>query len=341
MALPRVRDSDRFVLGSSPTRTEPTSNNSATAAIPSASSGPPPTPLPSVTIEEEPVNGLELPPGRVNQSLFLESLGTLNLGGSSDPFHPTRRANFHPGTRVIIDLGTPTPTGASRGRSGQGPLLKGLRAHGYWPIRLCFEEHLQAMVQTKSVQLALRGTVGTNGRLRRVLPVREMDLPPSMVRCMVESLTGLDTRTRPRRALTVSFTVKASRGDVVLPQPPPSEALPTKLDLEPFRAGLRPLIVDCFARGRQRDPALFGRLVVELGWNDDEQKLLANEVESQFSDPQTTTCVLDVFRTLRFEDTGPFSVRLGYRLLPPRADPMPASPPPHPQSEDSTPELTP
>lgn len=293
------------------------------AADPSSPLGTPPPPV----IETEPTSvegGLRRPPGKVNQSVFDEELARWNVGGCSDPAHPSNRARYHVGTRVQIDvvgkarqgrkLAQPTPRAETR-------LLAQLRSLGYWRVRLCFEDRSDDRADREGGTASFRARVGRSGRLLGLRPVKTGTLDRKVVECIREAFTNLQVSSARRSPLAVELAVGVWKGDAPLPTLSglPAITLPPS-QLAPIRTVLsadQPAIHRCLALGQQRDSRLWGRLMIRLEVARDGAVSSSAEVETHFPDPLTQECVINTLRATRFPASAePLDLLVAYRLHP-------------------------
>jgi hypothetical protein len=305
----------------------------ATSAIaePAATSEAPAAALPGFELEAPYLPGRKpRPSGAMAASAFDEQLARWNIGGSSDPAHPSNQPSYHPATRVLVELG---PVSRRIEKRSQRPnafsaasLLAEARSNGYWPFRTCFEQGLRAK-PTSAGQTRLRLSLGSSGRVTasRVLATELAER--GTAQCLAEAARGLRFRRAPARRIDFELSVKLWPGDAPLPPRAPDRA-----GREPDLSGLgaafeqaAPALAQCCQSALAGDPRLWGRLAVCVDTNAEGAVVKARETESRFSDPAASTCVTNELSALRMPTRGQalqvmFALRCG-------APPQPPAPP--------------
>lgn len=263
----------------------------------------------------------------------VENLARYNVGGSSDPSHPSNLPNYHPAPRVIVDVKSVRPRPARKARVEQR-VQASARKNGYWPIRACYEPGLRRQ-QSLGGKLSFRLTLGAQGS---VIAARQLaaDLrDPEVVRCIVSAFRKLRFEHKAGRKLDVDFEVSVYPGHAEVPEAPVGAATArAQLPVDPDAANAliaerRALVEACLTGARQRDPRVWGRLAIELVLDADGRVTKAREFESTFPDREAVTCVSDRFKTIRFAPpkSSPSALVVALRLEPPQ---LPAPPPPSP-----------
>jgi hypothetical protein len=267
-------------------------------------------------------------------SAFDEQLARWNLGGSSDPAHPSNRPNYHPAPRVLVELG---PLSRKIDKHSQrakafsaATLLAEARSRGYWPFRTCFEQGLRAR-PTLSGRTRLRLSIGSGGLVTagRVLATELAER--TTAQCLALAARGLSFRHAPTRRLDVELSVKLWPGDAPLP---PRELARTPRELETSAlAGAfmesAPALARCCESALARDPRLWGRVALCVETNADGAVVKARETESRFADPAASACMAQELGALRLPTRGQaLEVVLAVRCGSPPQPPAPPEPPP-------------
>src|SRR5688572_27292442 len=131
-----------------------------------------------------------------------EELFQWALGGSADPAHPSNQANFHPATRVVVDV--ELQSRAPKGTTNK--LLRIARRDGYWALRACFEA-AERLAPRRERNAKVRLTLGASGKVlgsRRLQSSGEREY----ARCVLSCIRDLDFRPGFTRKLDVDISVK-------------------------------------------------------------------------------------------------------------------------------------
>jgi hypothetical protein len=292
----------------------------------------------------EPVYARDARPGPTADALALadvETLARYNLGGASDPAHPSNLVNYHPAPRVVVVVQSVRPR-PNKARRAEARVQANARRIGYWAIRSCYEPGLRKR-QTLSGEVSFRATVGAHGRVlaTRLLSTDLSDR--SVATCIVSAFRKFVLEHGAGRKVDVDFEVSVYPGHAPVPDAPVSAAnarakLP--LESEPANAlvaAQRAGVAACLAESRKRDPRIWGRMALELSLAADGSVTGAREIESSFPDKAAVACVSDGFRVLRFDEPkpGPSAIIVALRLEP--VQPPPAAPPSPPAGTDGVP----
>lgn len=298
-----------------PLATEPPTS----AAEPAAEDPGPASALPEPKVSfERPYKLFERPrpKGEVYAAGQDELLARWNVGGNGDPKRLSSSPSFHPGARVIVNVKTPVgalpkraPYDRRRGRFervlSETAVLAQARKKGYWPFRLCFEEGLRRDQRLHgTLELALRVT--KSGRPRSARQLRERLPDDAVRRCLAERARALEFSPGPRQAIDVELSIELWPGDAPVPlTSAPSDAAenPGELDaslLERASVDAREAVTRCYAAGLARDPALWGRLQLQVDLDERGRTRRVRETESRFPDAGVSTCVTGVIRAIRF-----------------------------------------
>ncbi len=277
-----------------------------------------------------------------------ETLARYNVGGSSEPHHPSRDPNFHPAPRVVVTAERALPKPRRGAGLSLGALQARARSKGYWAIRSCYEPALRVN-QALSGKTRVRTTLGAHGS---VLGARLLgtDLKQRAVaQCLVRALRGLPFSPGAGRKVDVDWTIALYPGDAPVPEPPVSAAAASaKLPIpgaaiDAALAPSRAAVIDCMRQGRTRDAELWGRLALELTLASDGAVASSREVETTFPDRTVVGCVAQALGSARFPApaVAPTRFVVAFRLVPNQAPPVPAVPVPGEPPAPSPPEPVP
>lgn len=280
----------------------PTASAAASSGAPAAETGNETAPNAPVTTTlrfpafeiESPYlpGGPARPSGVVAASAFDEELARWNVGGSSDPSHPSNRAKYHPAPRVVVSLGaTANPKRAEKAEALRLAWLLEARSNGYWPFRSCFEIGLRRRADLSGkvrlrLRVTTRGSVSQARLLSRELPDPDVDA------CLARVARNLTFKRTPRRALDLDLNVELWPGDAPLPSRVNATGAP--LDLAPLAKALSadasPLAA-CCANATRNDPKLWGRVALSIRTDSSGKVLSAREQESRFPDAGAVACM--------------------------------------------------
>ncbi|MFC1642221.1 hypothetical protein ACFL5O_05965 [Myxococcota bacterium] len=246
------------------------------------------------------------PDGPIVASLHDEKIACWNVGGTSDPKHPSSKSRYHPAVRVVVDTAV---VGAWHRTTSLKKLsrliLARVRKHGYWPIRTCYESALRND-QDLSGKAVIRIRVGRNGKVVAASR-RRGNLNPTLEQCLTEAIRKVELRNVPARRTDVDVTVKLWPGDAPVPRwtsLSPGESQPAGLSEQLDRAAAaweatRPELADCAAKGLANDGGLWGRVALLATLSSAGEVTRAREDESRFPDPEVTRCLSRHLRQLR------------------------------------------
>ncbi len=294
----------------------------------------------------EPVYAPDARPGPTADALALadvETLARYNLGGSSDPAHPSNLANYHPAPRVVVVVQSVRPR-PGKARRSEARVQASARRNAYWAIRSCYEPGLRKR-QTLSGELSFRATVGARGSVLATRLLRTDLSDRSVATCIVSAFRKLVLEHGAGRKVDVDFGVSIYPGHAPVPDVPVSAAIArAKLPLaadsaNALVASQRAGVEACLAESRKRDPRIWGRMALELSLAADGSVTGAREIESAFPDKAAVACISDGFRVLRFDvpKASPSAIVVALRLEP--AQPAPPSPPAGTEGVPPVPEL--
>jgi hypothetical protein len=250
-------------------------------------------------------------------------------GGSADPAHVSRQANYHPATRVVVDV--ELQSRAPKGTTNK--LLRIARSKGYWPLRSCFEA-AQRLAPRRERGARVRLTLGASGKVlgsRSLGPAPERDY----ARCVLEQIRALDFRPGFTRKLDVDISVKQWPGHAPVPPraPEPATAFSVPASATAALDALRPALEGCYAQGLQHDPGLWGRIALHLALDEAGLVAQARPVETRFPSASVVSCAQQALLGQPLGAPGVTELCVGFRLgqppAPPAAAPAsPAGPPP-------------
>lgn len=273
------------------------------------------------------------PSGALAASAFDEQLARWNLGGASDPTHPSNQPNYHPAARVLVELGPTSRRIPQRSQHPKGfsaaSLLAEARSNGYWPFRTCFEQGLRAK-PTLSGQTRLRLSLAAGGRVlaSRVLGTELSDR--ATAQCLAQAARGLAFRRAPARRLDVDLSVKLWPGDAPLPPRAPERAGPA-LDTRTLQRVFEdsaPALSRCCESALRRDPRIWGRIALCVETNAEGVVTRARETESRFADAEASACMARELGALRLPTGGQaLQVMFAVRCGAPPQPPAPLAPP--------------
>jgi hypothetical protein len=295
----------------------------------------PPAMLPAFELEPPYAPGhVPRPTGKIAASTFDEELARWNLGGASDPAHPSNRANYHPAPRVLVELGALSrrvPKRAQHAKAlSEATLLAEARNHGYWPFRTCFERGLRSKPELAG-RTRLRMTLVAGGRVSasRVLGT---ELDRATAACLARAARELVFRRGPTRRLDVDLSVQLWPGDA--PLPPRSEGRgTTELEMRallPAFEAVSPALARCCSEALARDAKLWGRLAFHIQGSGEGAVSRVSETESRFADREASACMARELGAARLPTRGQafevmFAARCG-RPPQPLAPPLPPAP---------------
>lgn len=279
--------------------------------------------------------------GAVQASTEDEALARWNVGGSSDPRHPSNRAGFHVAPRIVVDTevrgGRLPARSAAKGVLSRLAVLAQSRNRGYWPFRVCFESGLRRDAALRG-KVEVRFSIGVTGRVTasRLLGADLKDA--EVARCVATRARGLSFSPPPPRRVDVDMTVELNPGDAPLPgvrlpeaeapRPGPPPQL-TGAQLRQAQAALTlrtEALAACYTSARTRDQGLWGRIGLRMTVSSGRVLRVAQH-ESRFPDESVVACVAAAVQGTPFceEVTSPVELEWGVRLGSP---PAPAAPVP-------------
>lgn len=276
---------------------------------------PPPSPSLIVTLDPLETEGSRpRPTGAVAGSVYDEQLQTWNVGGRSDPNYGSSRDGYHPGTRVRVDA-----TIRARSRAGltlANRIQAGFRNRGYWPFRACYEDGARERPNSGG-KTWLRVSLRADGSVLGARVTRTDLSERRIAMCLAKAARHIRIPNVGRR-VDAELMVAVWPGDVpLLPLPdaavpaPPDGFIHTLVEAEPG-------VLACFRTARQHDPALWGRLALSFGVDDQGRAFDVREYQSQFGDPAAVACVATLLASLGFPQSSCDAPRIvaAWRLHP-------------------------
>lgn len=309
----------------------------------------PDAPVPDVPVKlEAPYTPVAVPrqKGRVAAAGEDEELARWNIGGNADPNYPSNRSGFHPGARVVVDVdiksrGLPKrpPVDRRTGRSRRNaPSEHGVLAHarkwGYWDFRICFESALRKNPLDHG-QTKLRMRIAPGGKVSRVKLLSSDLEDKDAARCLEEQVANYrDFSPAPGRTVNLELSIKLWPGDAPLPAVSITdeaavkkfhEANPGKIPDADFVGTVGNALDDirrCYASGLERDPSLWGRILLEVQIPPEGGVAKVRQNGSQFPDRKVVRCVRRALRGQEFPspEGGRTTRMIGLRLGQPPSD---------------------
>jgi len=246
----------------------------------------------------------------IDASLRETEIGMWNSGGGSAPEFVTNRQGYHAAVRVIVNATVLSGRG-SLGALSPRDVLANARASGYWPFRLCYEEGLRAG-ERKRGTVAVRLSANRGGS---VTFARSMSssLSRSVTQCLRQATYKLKFKAGARRRLDLQLTLQLSPGDAALPprtrepnapdsaasrapsrsgdtNPTVPELAAVAFEPAPFEPWTH-VVAECYGPGLQRDAQLWGRVQVRLKRDERGAVVSAEQLDSQFPDPEVVACI--------------------------------------------------
>ncbi len=226
------------------------------------------------------------PPQPVIASAYDAELGAWNLGGTGDPSHPANQEGFHPAVRVLVETRALRNLG-KRGLTDRG-ILAQTRNHGYWPLRLCYEDSLREKSDARG-ETVMRFSIGRSGKVTYVRPLRSQ-LPKSAVSCLRQALYKLRFSPAPQSRVDVDFSVKLNPGDVPVMALPESKETASSEERAAFAAATD-AVGACYSRGLAKDRGLWGRLELQAEIGPAGKISQLTQGSSRFADTGVVDCV--------------------------------------------------
>jgi hypothetical protein len=244
--------------------------------------------------------------GRIAAATQDEQLARWNLGGCSDPAHPSNRPGYHPAPRVRVDVDVLSGSLPRQARTGPSRerLLAQARSDGYWPFRLCYEDGLRADQKLEG-RTSLRLSLAAAGAVKSVRVVHT-ELPSRPVaECLGLQAHKFVFEPPPGRRVTLEVAVSLWPGDAPVPALPAASKDPTPtLDLDAAAALInarRGDLVACYLRGLQEDPRLWGRIELLIELDGQGAVSRTSEQNSHFPDRRVVTCLGRAIREVSFQ----------------------------------------
>ena len=258
--------------------------------------------LSALVVVEEPFKQYERPrlEGAIQAAGQDEELARWNVGGNGDPSFISKREEYHPGARVVVDtklMAGRLPRRSTRALSQAGVLAQS-RSRGYWPFRICYEDALRRDPKQRG-ESRLRLTIARSGRVTRV-HLLNTELDRSGGECLRRAAQKLAYQPGPRAGLVAfDLSVKFWPGDAPVPSTGPPVGTnpinPGQLDVAGlYQVAQRAVhrVRECYRAGLDRDPELWGRVELLLHLASDGTLRSVVENESSFPDAEVSRCVI-------------------------------------------------
>ncbi|HEY5955699.1 MAG TPA: hypothetical protein VIV60_04065, partial [Polyangiaceae bacterium] len=263
----------------------------------------------SVVVSTEPIEieGVRRrEPGNIAASVADEMLQRWNVGGRGDPGYISNRANYHPGTRVVVEVGRDGKhVSQSSRRSTLQRVEANLRKYGYWPLRICFEDAARFETDAGGTT-QLRLSIGTRGAVIGARVMRSDLKHRGIAQCQASALRRLKVEGTWSRPWSVGIKVSVWPGDVPLLPLGRPEAKPPIQPLPSMTEAIRQLdgpVAECFQEARQNDEKLWGRLAVSFAVAATGNPSEFAEYQTHFGSPDALRCVSRALATLTFEQS--------------------------------------
>lgn len=260
--------------------------------------------------------------GTINASLADEGLGRWNIGGNGDATYISNHRNYHPGTRVIVEIGS---LGLPRREVPKSSIiwqyLAEFRNRGYWPYRTCFEATARD-IPSKGGDTWIGVQVNARGRGVSSRFLKSNINRPQIADCIVRATRLISLRRPPQRWANFTLLVRVFAGDAPLTASTSIDAKSSTIDQHAFTTAFRPIqksIEECVRTGLDRDPKLWGRMALLLYLDNHGRVARATEHESHFPDPSVVKCSVDAAQTLWL----PNATKGGLHLIALRVGAMP------------------
>ena len=313
-------------IGTSPSTTADTAMNPTVSAPP-----PPSAPLASADpqghVQEEPAlpPTLTAPttvpePSAVLLAQQAEVMARWNLGGSSDPSHPSSQPRFHSGTRVVIDAELAGVFGRQGSLSSvRNAVQARVRARGYWPLRACYDTAWRRG-HDGPTDHTIRATVLASGHIRATRTL-EHDGPRELTSCLRSTLQHLELGPLPARRVDADLHLRFWPGDAPLPRDVPlgedtCTGTAAQAPLAQARAlweGSTRALNRCVSEGLDRDERLWGRLALRAEFDQEGSPTSVFQFQTQMPDDALVACVTEVVQGFHLP-AAPCSANLVFAL---------------------------
>jgi hypothetical protein len=229
--------------------------------------------------------------GSIEASLANETLGRWNVGGCGASTCASNRPGFHPGTRVIVETHPISPHSKQRDVGLLPKLQADFRNRGYWLYRNCFEATARNS-QSSGGDIWLRVQV-SRGAVTQSQILSATIRQRSIAYCVKVSTRTIRLSSLLKHAFAFNLRVRLFPGDVPLL---PTRRPVTRVEqLNPTRFGatidpIRRAVEECALQGLQRDPALWGRIALQVQVRLDGHVGDVREDDSHFPDRAVLEC---------------------------------------------------
>lgn len=212
-----------------------------------------------------------------------QRLSVWNRGG--------RDGKWHPEPRVVVDAVR------VQGALTAAVVQREARKQAYGAIRKCYDAALLRNQQLKG-KLRVQFNIRHSGSVGKPKTVGKPTLDDrDAVNCLTKSVTSISFPATKKGDATALLELTLNPGDLPVraneDQPP--EPGPGKLDVHAAQAviaaNLGKAARDCYGKGMDRIPGLWGRLVLRADVGTDGSVSAVTETESTFPDPDTSQCI--------------------------------------------------
>lgn len=202
-----------------------------------------------------------------------------------------RDGKWHPEPRVVVDVVR------VQGALTTAVVQREARKQAYGAIRKCYDAALLRNPQLKG-KLRVQFNIRHSGSVGKPKTVGHPTLDAkAAVSCLTKSVSSIDFPATKKGDATAVLELTLNPGD--LPVRPaedqPREPGPGKLDVNAAQAvvaaALGRAARDCYGKGMDRVPGLWGRLVLRADVGADGSVREVIETDSTFPDPETSRCV--------------------------------------------------
>ena len=221
-----------------------------------------------------------------------QRLSVWNRGG--------RDGKWHPEPRVVVDAVR------VQGALTAAVVQREARKQAYGAIRKCYDAALQRNQQLKGkmrVQFNIRHS-GSVGKPKTVgKPTLE---DKDAVSCLSRSVASVSFPTSKKGDATVLLELTLNPGDLPVraSEDQPADPGPGRLDVHAAQAVVAAALGkparDCYGKGMDRVPGLWGRLVLRADVAGDGSVRAVTETESTFPDPETSQCISQALARVAF-----------------------------------------
>jgi hypothetical protein len=234
--------------------------------------------------------------GAVARSVADEELQRWNYGGRSDPAYISNRPNYHPATRVVVDVEAQQRRKPSSRvqRVGEGAKVQAkLRNYGYWPLRLCFEDTARGEPDPGG-STVIRIALNTAGSVVSARVLRSDLKHRAIAECEASALRRLKLDAALSRAWVGNVKVAVWPGDTPLvPVATSDDPLDAAAISVVYRAveTIGDEVSDCLGAARTADAKLWGRLALSFAVAEAGRPVGVTQFRTNFGSDAAVQCV--------------------------------------------------